>query len=423
MENSVNHTGDKQTPNASLQFMGFKVPLWAAFAAGAITTLLLVYFGTLRPTARQLAQLQTQIGKLEASVRQVVGAKESVATTNDLLGLLAQQREQVAEATIALDNLVQLKQNVLTGEENSERAQASLSRFAALLDALIDVQKLPEVGSEAVASMNELRSTVLVLREGVQHANERLEQLISLEDRLGEQRASTPAAEDALAALVELKDHTLSQVDDLQRVQTVVAEWDALHSRMADSVDVTTDARRVSTALLDLQSSLLCRGSETSEAQTALSELMGMCQQLDTQGELILAANSRLDGLLTLKDNVLTQTDDLVDAIETLEATDDFHDQLQGVAADLRTMRIAVVEILALSSTIEQAMRVLEPLTELGNLRRLGKDDLRQLASVILSKRKSELASRSDGSATAPVVESPSPKALPMATATTPNID
>ena len=71
------------------------------------------------------------------------------------------------------------------------------------------------------------------------------------------------------------------------------------------------------------------------------------------------------------------------------------NDQFRQAASSLDQMRHWLTDVMMLEPTIRRAMTTLEPLTELGNLRRISGDELRQAARVVRDMRRAEQAGES----------------------------
>ena len=373
------------------KFFGAGIPLWCAFAAGASLMMLFINFGMLRPTQCQLERLESRVGSLQEAIQQIAGQTEGVEETNSLLGLLRAQQNELAAATEVLEDLVDLKEGLVAGEEKVVEAQTCLNEVASLAKGLIKQQELPGVGHEVLAEMDKMRSTLRDLQQKSRETNARLEHLDRLSGRLGSQQETMAAAEDTLDALVELKNCTLSQAEDLQATQKVITRADELHKRIAASTASASAASEASESLLSLQADLISHASGSDPAQTALNELLDVQERLKRTSEIELA-RSHADGLIELKNRVLAQADDLPGAIETLEITDELHQQFEEAAVVIRGMQADVIGILMLKPSFEQAMQVLNTMAGLVNLRRLDGSDLRQVASSALRQRRSRLA-------------------------------
>ena len=109
------------------KLFGAGVPLWCAFAVGASLMMLFINFGMLRPTQRQLEQLESRVGSLQGTIQQIAGQTGGVEETNSLLGLLRTQQNELATATGVLEELVALKRGLIAGKEKVVTAQHCLN--------------------------------------------------------------------------------------------------------------------------------------------------------------------------------------------------------------------------------------------------------------------------------------------------------
>ena len=133
------------------KLFGAGVRLWCAFAGGASLMMLFINFGMLRPTQRQLEQLECRVGSLQGSIQQIVGQTGGVEKTNSLLGLLHDQQDELAVAAVVLGDLVELKEGLIAGEEKVVKAQHCLNEVSGLARGLIDQQQLPGVGHKTAS--------------------------------------------------------------------------------------------------------------------------------------------------------------------------------------------------------------------------------------------------------------------------------
>jgi hypothetical protein len=92
--------------------------------------------------------------------------------------------------------------------------------------------------------------------------------------------------------------------------------------------------------------------------------------------------------LLGLKRQVLAQTGDLADAVETLETAADLHQQFEDTVQSFDRVRRWMTEVLVFENTVERAVAAIKPLADLTNLRRLSPVELRQAARSITDGRK-----------------------------------
>jgi len=369
LANSDDHSAHRNEQDQTVEILGFEVPVWAMCAAGLAAILLLIYATTIRPTQRQLARLRVQVGQLEDSIRQLTGETESASGVRSLLESLAKQREHANHAGEALEQLVALQDHLLT-------ARASLPT-----------------------------------------AQDNVEALLAITGRLNDGRAMTRTARASLDEFFALKDRALDQGQDLPRLQRVLAQQEALHEELLKAEKLVARTRRTSDALLDVHTDLLDRGSNAQQAREALTGLIEIRDRLESENSRLELATTRLNALLTIKDNILAQTDNLAGVIETLEVTDELQAQLQEAGPMFRGMRRDLVEILTLNTTLQNAMKILRPLTDLADLRRLEDDDVRYLTRRILERRKNRTSGDGSADAISGPVGNDADRSVPIAAA------
>ncbi|HEY1066685.1 MAG TPA: hypothetical protein VGE52_11270, partial [Pirellulales bacterium] len=94
---------------------------------------------------------------------------------------------------------------------------------------------------------------------------------------------------------------------------------------------------------------------------------------------------------LGLQNKLLLQTGELPAAVETLELVGDLLGQFNEFETSFHSVRNWMTEVIILEPSIERALNVLQPLIELGQLRRLGEDELRSAARSILERREAKI--------------------------------
>jgi hypothetical protein len=142
-----------------------------------------------------------------------------------------------------------------------------------------------------------------------------------------------------------------------------------------------------------------------------LTELSAIRQRLQKESTQIDPAKSSLEGLVTLKDNLLARTGDLADAVETLETLGDLEHQLVDSVQSFDRVRRWLVEVVLFEPAVERAVTILKPLTDLSNLRRLNPAELRQAARSVADQRTARVADKSAAAKPNPLHDRISPPA------------
>ena len=101
----------------------------------------------------------------------------------------------------------------------------------------------------------------------------------------------------------------------------------------------------------------------------------------------LVQARQNLDSMLSLQERLSHQTEEVASVIQNLEIMDDFRTEVSAHVASLETLRHTLMELAMMESTLGRVANVVEPLTQIGNLRRLGEEEVREAARVILDRR------------------------------------
>jgi hypothetical protein len=245
---------------------------------------------------------------------------------------------------------------------------------------------------DAAADAQNLLTALAAQRQQLGEARATLEAMQTLHEQLRAETSRTQQAMDALCELTGLKQTLL---DNAGRAQQAVRVWEVseeLCQRLARHASTAEVAAETGDSLLQLGEDLLSRGGEAWLAKENLQQLIDIRRSLDEQGADVETARENVDGLLSLKDTIIAQTSNLADAIETLELTADLGRQFHETAMSFDRIRHWMVEMVAMEPLFERARHSLEPLTELGNLRRLDFEQLREMARLVGHQHRSQLA-------------------------------
>ncbi len=347
MSDNSNHTPATATERRPRHW-GLEASSWALLAAGATLVVAVINFTIVRPATWQLSQLRRQVAQLESRVEDLAGQRDQVAGTNTLLGQLAEQAQRRDEASRSLDDIAELHVRLNRQAGQVQRAQRALDKFAALQNALLE---------------NDNR---------VAHAAKVLVAIEALEHRLTHCQYETLQSHLALDGVDKMRDRLLEA-----HCQSVIAQ---------DSLD----------AIDGLHDRLAASGEANRAAVESLDELVDLRDRLDSEGSGVELARQRVEQLIELKDRTLGQTGNLAAATENLELMIDIHDQFQKIASQFGGMRHWITEIVMFEPTFNHAMRTLQPLMELGNLRHMSAGELRQVVRSMNDRRETQRTAAPD---------------------------
>ena len=125
------------------------ISLWCAFGAGAMIAMAAMYIAVIAPLTDQLDQVQIRIAELDKTLRAVSGQVGTVKNANNLLGLLAEQRQKSHVAAGALADIRYLHDRLASQSTDIERRLTVLDGVDAIKDRLI--HGAPQVASAGTA--------------------------------------------------------------------------------------------------------------------------------------------------------------------------------------------------------------------------------------------------------------------------------
>jgi hypothetical protein len=94
---------------------------------------------------------------------------------------------------------------------------------------------------------------------------------------------------------------------------------------------------------------------------------------------------------MAMNNNLAAKSDEVVSAVQTLEILQDFRAEVSRQVESLQDIRRSLTEIAMLETAVGRAVRVLEPLVNIGNLRRLTDEEVRAAARTVLESRSTRL--------------------------------
>lgn len=333
---------DRQTSVLSAPDAGQSIR-WASLVIGLLMGVIAMDLVVRRPLMRELATTRTNMSHMQRELEKLVGVRDQVWETNNLLTGLKAQNRQIEEARVSVIAVQQLCKELQAENEKMQSAFNSLDQLVALKTSVLKSGAETDQAQTQAAHLVALQKTVVSAGEHAQHANAAINALVRVRDAARVEMADIEAAMSSIRQLGELKQ------------QTIVAAQD------------TDEAREHLTELVAIQSNLVERG-DSGQAAINLKSLIGLQDQLNLQ------------------------TKDVASAVQNLEVLSDLGDELSQQVEVMNTMRKSLMDIVLMEATVNRVARIIEPLTQLGNLRRLNDEDLRSAAQSVLDARQSRLA-------------------------------
>jgi hypothetical protein len=356
-------TLDIARKNSNSTFGGDESPLlarnsiiWGIFLVGVVIGFMAVYLLVAQPMFAQLGQMQRQIVALDADLQSLVGARNEAWEAGNLLSDLEGLKIHLRDARATVREIRSLRQDLLEESKNTAAA------------------------SEALRSLVRLQEFALAQEDLAVPAARSLEQLAQIQNRLVQENEGTPGAEATLA--------------DLDRVRRDLTDLLSLKTQIAQNSGDLEIAKSAAGELLSLKDQIVARGQDLETARTNANRLFILKEELKAQGIDLADAFTSLDRLLAIKDKLSQQTPAVADAVQNLEILSDFQEEFAEQIRSLGRMREGLMQIVLMEGTLGRVAKLLEPLAQIANVRRLSDRELREAARSILENRATRISSK-----------------------------
>lgn len=374
-----------------------------------------------RPMMRELASVRTELSTVERDMEELVGVRNQVWETNNLLTSLKSQYRQLEDARVSmsalaqlcseiesgaghtgkafarLDRLVGLQNAVLRNSENVESAEVNLDRMVAMQGHLVESG---ENTASAVAAINQLvkvRDAAEVEITRIESAYEAVQEFGKLKQQIIDSGDGLDVAQDHVAALAAIKNDVFNEAANVPAAHEAARSMIALKNDINEKAEGLEAAKETAQELFSLKDSVVSNGGNTETAFANTERLFTLRDALIADADLD-SAEGNLNRLVGIQDTLNRQTVEVADAVETLEVLTDLNDELQDQVATIDGMRKSLLDVVLMESTVRRVAGILEPLAELSNLRRLSNSEMREAARTIMDQRTSRLAARPEES-------------------------
>ena len=332
--------------------------IFGMFLLGIVLGVAIVFILVAHPLQGHLARLEGEVSRMQSSVELLAGERSQAWEAGHLLADLTCLGRQVNEARTALTEIRELRNDLI---EEGEQTRAA---------------------NEALANLARLQNFALAQEEITNSARTVLGEMSEIQQRLVEEHVATPKAQETLA--------------DLDRVRRDLADLLSLKAQIAQQAGDVAAAKSTADELLALKNDIVAGSEGLEEARSAANRLMVMQDELKNQGEELGEAFKGLDRLVELKDKLIDQTPAVADAVQNLEILTDFREELADQIQSLTKMRDGLMQIVMMESSIGRVAKLIEPLAQISNVRRLSDQEMRAAARSILDSRTTRLGSQRD---------------------------
>lgn len=431
------------TTNGKLpaEFAGTPAFRWSMMFAGLAVAFLGMDIMVRRPMMRELTQVRSELAGVERDMEELVGVRNQVWETNNLLTGLKSQYRQLEDARLSVAAMAQLRKEVDAEAKKSGEAFSSLDRLVAVQNAVLTNTSNVETAQDTLEGMIAMQKRAVEGGEGTTAAVEAIEGLIDIRDAATMDMVTIDRAAASIAQLDKLKTQILSSSEGTEFAQTevdrlfaTVRTFGDLRNEILESGEGVEDAQKSLFEFVSLKNELFNESSNIDFARDAARQLIAVKNELNATSSDIATAQTSADELITLKDTIASkggntetafrntgklfglrdtlnsdmdldgaedsletlvqiQSDlngqgrNVVDALETLEVLTNLSEELQAQVDSIGGMRKSLLDIILMESTVTKAVQVVKPLTELSNLRRMSDTDVREAAKTIMETR------------------------------------
>lgn len=323
--------------------------LWGTFLVGLVAGFVSVYLVVAQPLIAQVDTMHRELMAMQGDLKELVGVRDQVHEANTLLSALKVQRQQIEDARLTLVSLRELRQDLQVESHHTAKSAATLAEMVRMQNTLREQQELIPTASRSLESMTQVQR------------------------HLVQEHGSIPAAQATLA--------------DLDQTKLGLAELLRIKQQLLDGTKDISEASIAAGALVSLKDLVNNHKGDLDAARLYVNKLFAMEAELAShQGESTKAWAS-LDRLLELNGKLLDKGPQVAEAITNLELFNDFQEEFAERIKTLVSMQKSLSDVAQLEPTIAKISRILEPLTNIANVKRLNENELRDAARVILEKR------------------------------------
>lgn len=392
------YTSDGQTLRSLENQIGEQQKLsWAMLLFGLAGGFIGMYFIVARPMSQELRAMKVEMAQVQGQMEQLSAQGEQVWEANSLLSLLKVQEDQLKNARSALQSVEQLQADVVKATEQARLCLSQMNAVTKLHDRIILEQPSVEIAGRVLDDMSQVNERLAAGKQRTQAATEVLDRIIDLEDDLTAQTVQIDEAQTVARKMISL------QEDLRQEKAGIDAAWFSLHglvilkNSLMNGAQYVEVAQAIGDQLLAMQQQLAERGTTSEIAMNRAQQLLELNATLSRNDLDLQTSRATLEAMIQMQQRIrdLPSISQSMDSLDLLIAfQDEFIDQMQS----LGEMRNSLIEIALMETTLAKAVRTLQPLLELGNVRRMSDEEIRSAARSILEERNTRLSNRTSRS-------------------------
>lgn len=344
---------------------------WAMLSAGLAIGFMGMYFSVTRPMSQRMQMVESNLSLMQTEMHQLVGTRDDLWKTNDLLTGLRQQQRQLVEAEQSLVAVRHMKNEVLSLAGNYQTAMQTIEEMETLQTALIDNQSRMPQTHEAIASMTMLQKSVVKLGSSAQA-----------------RQTEIAAATKTVSQMEKLTSRMISQKETVAAADAVIDSVNAMASSLTKQEKALSHSKTIVDQMATLHGNLAKQGELMPASEATVQKMVAFEMKLaNSNQEVAIKAASNLKELIQFQEDLSVGGEQITAAIQTIELLEGFQSEIAIQTGALSKMRRDLMEITFLESTVKQTLQVLKPLIQLSDLRRMNDAEIREAARVILDRR------------------------------------
>ncbi|MCA8989261.1 MAG: hypothetical protein KDA78_16555, partial [Planctomycetaceae bacterium] len=356
--------------------------MWSMVAAGLMCGFLGMYLTVTRPMSSRMAMLEGELAGMQQEMHQLVGTRDELWRTNDLLTGLRQQQRQMAEVEASLASIRQMRHNVLSLAAGNEVAMDTLQQMASMQKTLVNQAPQITETKAALAQMVTLQGEIVQIGNSARISQQTI---AAVDETMKSMRES---ADLAVVAMNEMQDQMDGQTEMISNAKMIFTQMEGVMTAMIDAQAVIETSQKVTESLESMQEQVAATAAGIPQAREQLSEMTALRDDIANQKpQTMTMAKQNWNEMVTFHDHLAASKTPISSAIETVELLEDFQKQIALQANELASMRRELQEITMLKVTVEETLAVLKPLIQLSDLRRMSDTEVRDAARVILDRR------------------------------------
>ncbi|GIX03554.1 MAG: hypothetical protein KatS3mg113_0560 [Planctomycetaceae bacterium] len=393
----MNHLDSMSRRTLETQLAEHHKLIWGGLILGITLGFLGLHFLVARPLTRELGYLRQQVQRLESQVQELSGWDGQVWEANSLLSSLKAQRAHLEEARSSLQAIGQLREALHTEARQIARSLSTVQQWTQLQDRLAAMQRNLPSCERIVQDLTSLQDEIMAQQGALSESAAAVEELRRLQDQIKQTQAETSSSMAAIQQMRLMAEQIQHTAQLLPALMATICGWQGVAEQSFALASQLEIMQATIGQWQELQQSLIAQHETFPEAQRHAQQLLQLedtllASDLDTQHAL-----SQLNGLIKLHHRLIGQVGQLADSIEALEILTGFQQEFTQQIQLLGQMRRSLIELGMLESTVTRAVRMLEPLLQLGNVSKMTEAELRQAAQRILEQRSLRISQQENG--------------------------